>query len=352
MRKWVREQIAAPEKLAMPVLSFPGVQMTGVNVGRLVRDSDAQVEVMRTVSRRIPSAAAVSLMDLSVEAECFGAKVTFPEYEVPVVTGVVVDGEQAAQALAIPTTGTGRAAVTLETARRVTAVIQDRPVFAGIIGPFSLSGRLMDVTEIMLACYDIPNTVHSTLEKVTSFLTVYCKAFKQAGANGVIMAEPLAGLLSPELSQEFSCYYVKKIINEVQDDNFIVIYHNCGGTVSAMTSELFSLGASGYHFGNAVTMKEILESCPNNVLCMGNIDPAQFVYGTPNEIYSSSLELMEECCPKYSNFIISSGCDIPPQAKWENIDAFFKAVDAFYARHSETSLCQQPSKVDVSNIVY
>ena len=35
---------------------------------------------------------------------------------------------------------------------------------------------------------------------------------------------------------------------------------------------------------------------------------------------------------KYPNFVISSGCDIPPASKWENIDAFFKAVDEFYGR--------------------
>ena len=40
---------------------------------------------------------------------------------------------------------------------------------------------------------------------------------------------------------------------------------------------------------------------------------------------------MEECCV-YPNFAISSGCDIPPASKWENIDAFFAAVDEFYSR--------------------
>ena len=40
---------------------------------------------------------------------------------------------------------------------------------------------------------------------------------------------------------------------------------------------------------------------------------------------------MNACC-KYPNFVISSGCDIPPASKWENIDAFFKAVDEFYGR--------------------
>ena len=107
--------------------------------------------------------------------------------------------------------------------------ITDRPVFAGIIGPFSLAGRLMDVTEAMIYCYEDPDMVHTVLQKVTDFLIRYANAYKAAGAHGIIMAEPLAGLLSPALSQEFSCDYVKKIVDAVQDDNFLVIYHRSFG---------------------------------------------------------------------------------------------------------------------------
>ena len=28
----------------------------------------------------------------------------------------------------------------------------------------------------------------------------------------------------------------------------------------------------------------------------------------------------------YPNFVISGGCDIPPQSPWDNIDAFFAAA--------------------------
>ena len=40
---------------------------------------------------------------------------------------------------------------------------------------------------------------------------------------------------------------------------------------------------------------------------------------------------MNRCCEKYPNIVISSGCDIPPLSKWENIDAFFAAVGEYYA---------------------
>ena len=79
-------------------------------------------------------------------------------------------------------------------------------------------------------------------------------------------------------------------------------------------------------------MKEMLPHIPQNTLVMGNVDPAsQFRNGTPESIRTETLRIMSECCPEYPGFVISSGCDIPPGSKWENIDAFFEAAAEYYA---------------------
>ena len=38
--------------------------------------------------------------------------------------------------------------------------------------------------------------VHIVLRKVTEYITNYILEFKKAGASGIVMAEPAAGLLS------------------------------------------------------------------------------------------------------------------------------------------------------------
>lgn len=189
----------------------------------------------------------------------------------------------------------------------------------------------MDVSEIMIYCYEEPEMVHIILEKATAFIIEYCKAYKNVGANGVVIAEPLAGILSPALEAEFSGRYAKKIVDAVQDDNFIVIYHNCGNNTIQMVDSIISTGCPVVHFGNAINMAEIMPLIPDNILVMGNIDPAgEFKNGTKESIRKATISLMKECS-KYNNFVISSGCDIPPMSKWENIDEFFSAVKDFYA---------------------
>ena len=325
---WLR---SLPEsKKAFPILSFPCVSLLGVTVKELINDSDLQAKGMALVAKSTDSAASVSLMDLSVEAECFGATAVFSEDEVPNITGRLVTTPEDADALKVPKVGTARSGLYIDAIKKAKALITDRPVFAGMIGPFSLAARLIDVSEIMMECYDEPEMVHTTLEKCNEFLINYARAYKDAGADGIVIAEPVAGLLSPMLEKEFSSPYVKALADAVQDDDFIVIYHNCGDNTPMMVESILSTGCAAYHFGNAVDMKVMLEKFPADTVVMGNVDPARILrMGTEDEVRDATLEVLKNC-GEYKNFVISSGCDIPPMTPWKNIDAFFGTVKEYY----------------------
>ena len=332
MQAWLKEQMAADKRRAMPILSFPSIQLMGITVKDLIADSNVQAQGMYKIAQRCPTAAAVSMMDLSVEAECFGSQIRFSDDEVPTVIGSVVETPEDAEALKVPAFGAGRTGLYVEAISKALKLITDRPIFAGVIGPFSLTGRLMDMTQVMINCYEEPEMVHATLEKATEFLLNYVKAYKAIGAHGVVIAEPAAGLLSPDFCGEFSSPYVKRIVDAVQDEEFIVIYHNCGDAVNRMVPQILETGAAAYHFGNAVSMEEMLQQMPGDVLTMGNVDPVSAIRnGTPEKVRQDTLAIMEACC-KYPNFLISSGCDIPPAAPWANIEAFCAAVEEFYNR--------------------
>ncbi|MGM9681321.1 MAG: uroporphyrinogen decarboxylase family protein [Eubacteriales bacterium] len=332
MVEWLDQMRSASVKKALPILSFPAVGLMGISVRELISDSERQAEGMRLIAENTDSAASVSLMDLSVEAECFGATVRVTDGEVPTVVGRVVHDEDEAKALKIPKVGSGRTGLYVDALKKAVDRIHDRPVFAGVIGSFSLAARLLSVEEIMIDCYDDPDTVHLVLEKATAFLIDYCKAYKAAGANGIVLAEPVTGLLSPSLAKEFSTPYIRKITDAVQDEHFIILYHNCGNHTLEMIDTILETGAAAYHFGNAVDPAKILERVPSDTIVMGNVDPAgQFFGGTPESIRAATLEVMERC-GSHKNFIISSGCDIPPLSDWANIRAFFAAVKEYYDR--------------------
>lgn len=333
MMEWVDGVLSAEKKQGFLVLSFPAIQKMGITVKELIASSDLQAQAMKIVADATPEAAAsVSMMDLSLEAEAFGSTVHFSDDEVPTVTGSIVNTEEDAEALRIPEIGAGRTQIYIDAIEKAVQLVDDRPVFAGVIGPFSLAGRLMDVTEAMIYCYDEPDMVHTVLEKVSDFTIRYINAYKAVGANGVLMAEPLAGLLSPSLEEEFSCDYIKKIVRATQTDDFLVAYHNCGNCTVQQISSIAQNGCRMLHFGNAIDMADMMPKIPADIIVMGNIDPAgQFRNGTPESVREETIKLMEKCA-SYPNFVPSSGCDIPPLSDWNNIQAFFDALNEYYAR--------------------
>ncbi|MCL2478343.1 MAG: uroporphyrinogen decarboxylase family protein [Treponema sp.] len=330
MQKWKENMIAASKKKALPILTFPYAQLMGITINELIASSELQAKLIVRGSRSTDSAAALSMMDLSVEAEAFGSEIRKSDHEVPTVVGHIIKNIDDAEKLEIPDTAAGRTGTYIKAIGIASGEIKDKPLLAGVIGPFSLAGRLMDMSEIMVNCIEDPDYVIKTLEKTSEFIINYIMGFKKAGANGVVMAEPAAGLLSPGLVNEFSSEFIKKIVEQVKDENFLFFYHNCGPYTPLMLPSLAGINADAYHFGDAVKMKQILEGMPDNVLVLGNISPAsQFLKGTPESTYNATADLLNECSV-HKNFIISSGCDIPPMSPWANIESFFKAVKDFY----------------------
>ena len=325
MKKWIADTIDSPHRIAIPILTHPGIEMIGKSVLEAVTDGNVHAEAIKALNNRFPAAASTVIMDLTVEAEAFGCSINFPDDEVPTVSRRLVSGYEDVASLPVPGLTAGRIPQFLLANQRTAAAITDKPVLGGCIGPYSLAGRLYDMTEIMMAIYTEPETVTLLLEKCTRFLIEYGQALKATGINGLIIAEPAAGLLSNEDCLIYSSIYVKQIIDTLQDDRFMVILHNCGNNGQCTPAMLYT-GAQGLHFGNAMNMVEALNTCPSDVLVLGNLDPVGiFKMSTPEQVKQAVKNLLEHTAG-YQNFILSSGCDVPPHTPLANVAAFYEAI--------------------------
>ena len=242
-------------------------------------------------------------MDLTVEAEAFGAEIIFPKNEVPSVSGRLLADEAAIEKLEVPALNKGRIPEYLKANMLTARNITDRPVFAGCIGPYSLAGRLYDMSEIMMLIYINPDAANTLLRKCSDFIT-------------------------NEDCLQYSSLFVKEIVEKVQDDHFAVVLHNCGNTGNCTQAMVYT-GAAAYHFGNKIKMEEALKEVPTDALAMGNLDPVSlFKMAGPETMKEATLQLLE-ATRAYPNFVLSSGCDIPPLTPSANIDAFYAALEEF-----------------------
>lgn len=328
MNKFIKQLLDSDKRIAIPIMTHPGIEAIGKKVFDVVTNGEVHYQAIRNVTETYNTAACTVIMDLTVEAEAFGCTISMPEHEVPSVTGRLVYDEESVNRLQVPSLSVGRMPEYLKANRLAIENIKDKPVLSGCIGPFSLAGRLYDMSEIMVGIYIEPDVIKTLLDKCTAYITAYCKELKSLGATGVIMAEPAAGLLSNDDCQEYSTVYVKQIVEAVQDDNFTVILHNCGNK-GQCTQAMIDSGAAALHFGNAVDMVATLEQCPSDLIVMGNIDPVGILKQASSEdVYRITSDLLAKTAG-YKNFVISSGCDMPPLVPEANIKAFYKAVADF-----------------------
>jgi uroporphyrinogen decarboxylase len=314
--------LASPKRLALPVLSFPGARLVQASVRDMVTHAGVQAAAQEALHQRYNTRFVMSAMDLSVEAEEFGADVQITEDEVPTVQGRLVTDLEGVETLQIPRVGSVRTKVYLDTVRRLCRLPGQPIVLGGMIGPFSLAGRLYGVSESLAETAGDPEILKTLLEKTTGYLAAYARAFKEAGAHGIIIAEPTAGLMSPASAMKFSTPYIQRILQAVEDDSFQIILHNCGARIGHLQAKL-ATGARILHFGQPMDLPAALAAVPDHVVVCGNLDPAAiFVNGSEEDMHTAVRRLLATTAGK-KNFVLSSGCDIPAHTPEANIDAFF-----------------------------
>jgi uroporphyrinogen decarboxylase len=328
MSELINYILSSSGTLAMPIAVYPGAAITGATVSDIVTDPEKQFNAQYEIHKRYETWIVQTAMDLSVEAEAFGSEIQLAEKEIPTVRGRLVTDKEQIDALTIPAAGERRTKVYLDTVRLLTKLDTKPFVLGGMIGPFSLAGRLFGVSESLELTMTEPDTMHLLIEKCTIFLTAYAEGFKQAGADGVFIAEPSAGLLSPRSLGLFSSEYIKRIHEAVKDDSFTPILHNCAAKINHLPAILES-GVSLYHFGSPMDLPAALKSVPGTTVLCGNLDPAGIFLNSSEKEILIHTEALLRATSEHNNFVISSGCDVPPGVTMNKLDAFYKAVNNF-----------------------
>lgn len=313
----------------MPLASYAGLEITGESVEDMVSVPGSQFKAIMAMSERYGTPVLLTAIDTTVEAEAYGCEVKLSGREAPSIVGRLVTNAAEVGALADPVPGDARTRVPLETAWRLTAEVGEGvPVLGAMLGPFALATRLFGLNEAIAATATEPDTIEALLDNVTGFLCRYALEFRETGAWGVLVAEAAAGRLTPEGSERFSAPFVKRIVKAIETPDFAVLLHNCHAGIEHLDAIMAS-GAGICHFGAGMDIVAALGRVGPEVILSGNLDPiGVFQKGTPPAAGEASKALLEATRP-YKNFVVSSGCDIPPGAPLANLNAFFRAVAEF-----------------------
>ena len=301
-----------------PCLFYPASREMGVPIRELLTNSEVQKSALLYLADRYPSDAVIRMTELWCEAASFGMDISFPENDFPKLGPAIFSEVGEYESIIMPE-AINEITRPLIDAVRLARPRMDKPLIVGVTGAFTLASVLCSSEDFMVNSMIEPEMTHALLGKLTVFLIDYIDEYKKAGADGIILAEPSVAMVSPDMAAEFSNSYIERIISAVQTDEFSVIYHNCG-SVNPHLEGIAKLSAHGFHFGSDVDMKRAVEMIPNDRTIMGNIDPRMFL---SNNGLKEKIVQTRRICSGYSNFVLSTGCDLSPKATNESIATFF-----------------------------
>ena len=307
----------------IPLLGAPGVRLTGTTLMENLTQSEIQYKSLSMLIDKFKPDGIFPLMDLTVEVESLGLKIGFPENSHPSVINHPITKRSDLDALKENWHGnTGRMRIFAEVIEKIA---KNYPIIKGgyIIGPFSMAGELMGANKSALNVMVNPDLVSACLDFSLQVITEYAQVLFNAGADVLAVLEPLAVILSPEQYKKFSLKPFQKLVAHLK--NKPLILHICGNT-HHLVELMCESGAMGLSLDSHVNFKELKNTIPKGISLMGNLDPVNiFLRATPEKVAAATTDLLE-IMKDDENFILSSGCDIPLNSPFENIEAFMKTA--------------------------
>ena len=150
-------------------------------------------------------------------------------------------------------------------------------------------------------------------------------------------------IISPKQFEKFALPYHAKLqlgLRNLGINRFA--FHICGDqNLNLPYLSEFAANPDGWQhpsilsFGHEVDLEDAAKYFPDDII-MGNIEPAIFQVGTPQQVYEHCRKCIEKGKKIRGGFILAPGCALPPKSPPYNVWMMTKAVNDFgwYSRIS------------------
>jgi hypothetical protein len=203
------------------------------------------------------------------------------------------------------------------------------PVLTGgdIAPPAELLCGARSMVPFFIDMVEIPDTLDRVMEAMAPHLSGVISSAKKNGYPCVWVGgwRGAPFLMSPATWNRFIWPYLRDLTLEVLEQGMTPILH----LDSDWTRELehfreLPRGTSILALDGETDIFKAKEILGDHMCIMGDVPAAMLYGGTPDDVYAYSSRLIRELGPE--GFILQSGCDIPTNAKLENVKAMVAAA--------------------------
>ncbi|MDD5348982.1 MAG: uroporphyrinogen decarboxylase family protein [Chthoniobacteraceae bacterium] len=320
-----------------PIDRLPCVPIVGNTAARVV---GAKVSAFRGNGKQIADAQVAAyrrfgydviriFTDLYTVAEAMGARVHYPDDETAYLECPAISSVEEIDALrpADPHRD-GNLPHHLEAMRRAFSEVgKEVPVNGALTGPFTTASFLIGTETLVRLMIKNPRAVHRLCEKAMQSTIAYAQAILETGCTPSLTdAMCSSTVIGPRQFKEFGFPYLKRIIGFLHRKGAAVTLHICGKT-QPIWNAMADTGAACLSIDNAADLEAAKAAVGHRVRLMGNIPPSEvMLQGTPGEIRSAVRACVRKAHDNPKGLIVASGCSLPVETPFENIDAMLDAV--------------------------
>jgi len=211
----------------------------------------------------------------------------------------------------------------------------DIPISVVLGGNLTIAGNICPVERLCRWMLKKPELAHRVLRLATDHIVDVVRYWADTfGAGRVIpkIWEPLATnhIISPKQFEQFVLPYLRESSERILAMGVRhILYHICGEQNANLPYwAQVPMGDPGLcSFGPEVDIDTAIKYFGDTCIIIGNIDPKVIQNGPPDQIYRLCKETIEKGKRAPRGYMLSSGCEIPPETPPYNVYVMREAIN-------------------------
>jgi uroporphyrinogen decarboxylase len=203
--------------------------------------------------------------------------------------------------------------------------------FTANMPPFDMFSMIRSFSEYVYDIYDEPELVKQAIEKAEPELTgMLLGQMKQSnGINrvGLFAMRSDSNAISPAIFEEFSWPTLKKMILTFQKAGIVSVIHADSNWLPILHffREL-PKGCCHFELDGKTDLLKAAEVLDGWQSFRGDVPATMLAFGTPDDVKQYCEKLITQIGLKTPGFMLGSGCEVPLNAKPENVKAMWESL--------------------------
>ena len=319
-----------------PVLPMIHAGLAGhfnVSLGRFFTRPEVMARVMIEGYRRFRFDGVQLSLGVTGEAEALGAAVEQPPDAAPVLKQHLLADPADLDALRSRyPAAAGRMPLFFAAVDEVVREIgQEAFVLATLRGPLLIASQLRGVEDVLIDMIERPRVVGQILEFAAEVASKLAQVLLGTGAHGLLLGEATCSpnFISPAMYRQLVLSHHSRLVGRLKQMGWPCVGLHVCGNITPIVEDMISTGIDFMDVDYQVPADRAIALAQHRVALRGNLDPSSVLrFGTVDEVRSQTRAVCRSA--GQARWIMSSGCDIPPDTPAENLAAF---VDAVHATH-------------------